>query len=258
MDTFINKRKNQESYYEISEMENNINKNNAIDSVKLLCAVLVVAMHTTAFLDFGKHTYDIVGLLFYGFPVPFFFITSGFFFGKKFYKNIDVKSKRECIKKYMARLFVPYIFWGTLYFCLASAIDIVIEHKKLLSTFSHNLWQWFVSSPGGMWYVQAILCLLLLMWIFAAKPQFEKILFCILAICVFVPNTVVIAAQNSKIIATMWDTYMSIFLSTNNFLFHGVFFILGLLLYKNMDKLKKMPVSFCIVIMLLTGCIQFF
>lgn len=82
MDTFINKRKNQESYYEISEMENSINKNNAIDIIKLLCAILVVAMHTTAFLDFGKHTYDIVGLLFYGFPVPFFFITSGFFFGK--------------------------------------------------------------------------------------------------------------------------------------------------------------------------------
>ena len=76
-----------------------------IDLFKLIASILVVLLHAIETTDFIAKE---VQFVFTRFAVPFFFITSGFFF----YKGLTrTKSPREYFWKYEKQLLLLFVVW---------------------------------------------------------------------------------------------------------------------------------------------------
>ncbi|MGO4893898.1 acyltransferase [Flavobacterium sp. W21_SRS_FM6] len=96
-------------------------RNNAIDTFRFIAVFAVIIIHTSPFsnLDSG-YIYILFNQLSL-FAVPYFFIISGYFWGRKLNKNLVLKSfnhtYRFCIK-----IFTIFIFWSIFYF-----FDIVLS-----------------------------------------------------------------------------------------------------------------------------------
>lgn len=115
-------------------METEKGKINCIDLLKLLMAILVVGIHTETFgfnmwLDRG---FGIITRL----CVPFFFVTSGYFFWIKETAHINI---------YLRRLLMLYIIWSVVYSpfdvdFLSSATPMEIISRYLWFGNEHALW----------------------------------------------------------------------------------------------------------------------
>ena len=118
-----------------------------IDFVKLLMAIGVVGIHSGVI---GLQTLGRLG-------VPFFLITSSYFFFTKFDFNSN-----SYLKKYLKRIFLLYMSWQILFTPLLimqfkedlsgnhSIINILNQLFELLAFGKHNGW-------GQSWYLLAIL-----------------------------------------------------------------------------------------------------
>lgn len=132
-----------------------------VDLGKLFFAVCVVAIHTNAF-----HGNKIIHSYIFALAVPFFFIASGFFLGRKIGMTKDKEEYRECLKGYGRKLLVPYLIWGIWYFFVESAANMIVEHMSLTEALKHQFFSWVIASPGGgFWYIQVILILIVVLMI---------------------------------------------------------------------------------------------
>lgn len=93
-----------------------INRYYSIDLFKLIFAFVVVSIHTNPLVNINGHWYNTVYNVVVGMAVPFFFIASGFFIGKK----------AECIehvfwfdpaamRKYFLKILKMYVIWMVVY-----------------------------------------------------------------------------------------------------------------------------------------------
>lgn len=110
-----------------------------IDVAKLICALMVIAIHTQPFshhvwLDRGA---GIITRL----AVPFFFVTTGFF--------LDFSNTKK-VMKYIVRLIVLYAIWTIIYLPFSS-----ISVKKLLLT----------GIVEHLWYLPAAIIAVFLTWL---------------------------------------------------------------------------------------------
>lgn len=86
----------------------------AIDIAKYISALLVVCIHTYPFYEISEtfNTYWIQTLC--RMAVPFFFVTSGFFFFRKWDPE-NKEANKENLKKYIGRLLKLYLIWTVIY-----------------------------------------------------------------------------------------------------------------------------------------------
>lgn len=90
-----------------------------VDLAKFIFAILVVGIHTSpfeAYSEFGNFVFiDIIS----GLAVPFFFMTSCyFFFSKLTFENGKIKKCKENFsrfKKYFIRILILYLLWSAVY-----------------------------------------------------------------------------------------------------------------------------------------------
>lgn len=87
-------------------------KNNyeLIDILKFVCAIFVVMIHTEIMSDTNNTIQWYIMHTILRIAVPFFFIASGFLFGKKYLQ--DKKKLKENSIKQIKRLIIPFIFWS--------------------------------------------------------------------------------------------------------------------------------------------------
>ncbi|MEG1497604.1 MAG: acyltransferase family protein, partial [Clostridiales bacterium] len=78
-----------------------------IDIFKFAFACLIIFLH----INFGENTIIDIIRCFSHLGVPFFFVVSGFFMGKKLDNN-------KLINKFIKRLLLLFLFWTILYFPL--------------------------------------------------------------------------------------------------------------------------------------------
>ena len=211
-------------------MVTNKSINTTVDIFKFIAAICVVAIHTNAFKDVNIGVYNYLSYCVFTFAVPFFFISSGFFLGKKIQKvnYLNISRFRDILKAYFKRLAYPYIIWGTWYFLISIVIDIISDNATILQAVEYRLHVWLVSSPGGgLWYVQAVLLLLMLLYLSGKEkyiPYFVAIFFLLSCIPDFLP-----LFKNCDIIRNMINIYNDIFITELNFVWWGIYFLLGLL-----------------------------
>lgn len=99
----------------------------SIDLAKLICAILVIAIHSTPFgtSDFYSIPNYVIKDYISRIAVPFFFVSSGFFFFQNYkYDDNDV----EKVKKYVFRLLFLYIIWCLIY--IPFRIDYIINNPN--------------------------------------------------------------------------------------------------------------------------------
>lgn len=139
-----------------ADMNANLINYKGIDILKLFFAFCVVAIHVQFLSEYGL--YNAFNTYLLSFAVPFFFVVSGFFFGRKFW-NCETSEEIKSVCKIMAKkLFTLYIIWGSLYFCLNILQSIAIDNISLKQSVVTGLHSLIVSgSGGGLWYIQAIL-----------------------------------------------------------------------------------------------------
>lgn len=226
--------------------QNSISENNNkteypfIDIAKLIAALLVIAIHVA---PFGRNTiYDNANFMFTQYltrgAVPFFFISSSFFFFRKY----DVKSFvfSDCFN-YVKRLFKLYGLWTLIY--LYYIINNIIKGRKtvgrvLLETV-------FAGSYLHLWYFTALITgIIITSFLLSKKISIIKISF-ISLILYFIgllgQGYYVILASNmdNPLIAFIIKWYPEIFINTRNGLFEGFFFVcIGLIFAKKIIKIS--------------------
>lgn len=115
--------------------KNFLNRNNSIDIFRFVCAIMVVAIHTSPFMDQNIYLGYLFTQVIPRIAVPFFFLTSGYFYIKK------LKIDNNCFKKTIYGLLKTYVLWTLIYyiidiiFCIKNSGDIVNLLKMSLINF---------------------------------------------------------------------------------------------------------------------------
>lgn len=193
-----------------------------VSSGKLFFAFCVLGIHSGAFENSALRSYV------FSLAVPFFFICSGYFLGVKINHINNLKEYQSVLNQYFKRLVVPYFIWGGVYFLVESLADVVTEGYTIWNAVLLRLHYWLVSSPGGgLWYVQTILILLLILKL-NHKRKYRCILFWSLCILSMVPSTVDILATYSDTAVVVVREYNRYFLTDLNFVWNGLYFLAGI------------------------------
>ena len=96
------------------------NRNNSIDIFRIVCAIMVVAIHTNPFVDSIPFLGYIMTQVIPRIAVPFFFLTSGYFYISK------LQTGKECFWKTIINLLKIYIIWSFVYYF----IDFILCIRK--------------------------------------------------------------------------------------------------------------------------------
>lgn len=209
----------------------NSNKNlkiNSINYMKLICAFLVIAIHTHPFEDINKVLYYSFSEVLVRIAVPFFFVSSGYFY---------IKNKCN-LSKYIKRLLTVYISWSIIYFIIQLP-SYIASNTSLINIAKNFIVSFFIyGSSYHMWYMVALIMCVLITSIFY-KLNKMKLLY-ILSIGLYIIG--VIGGAYYKIgsqIPILSNLYnFSLYLQVRRYLLMGLpFFMLGYLI----DEIKEIP-----------------
>lgn len=140
----------------------------AIDFVKFVFAILVVGIHTSPFgsySEFGSFVFeDIIA----GLAVPFFFMTSCyFFFSKLTFVNGKIEKTKENfsrLKKYFIRILLLYALWSAVYLCWQIPEWINTGWFSVAAFVDYFKSALVSGSYYHMWYVLALLYIIPIMY----------------------------------------------------------------------------------------------
>lgn len=224
-------------------LKNNIiyNEYQYIDLFKFIFAICIIGIHTS-FYPITILRYFTLNLV-YRTAVPFFFIASGFFLGRKVYSNIN--AFEGTIRKSLRRLFIILIVFEPLNIFLRffeSVVfgDIPIREFAILAVKSIVFYPW-----GALWYVQATLFAILFLIPFM-KWHKESLIIPMGLVLYFIGalfNTYffIIEDTYSNVVHSIMDSVISF----RNGLFVGFLYVgMGLIISKFETQLKSVNIRF--------------
>lgn len=158
--------------------DTNINQRNyaSIDLMKFVASLFIVGLHSHIFISFGgkaEYLYQILAR----FAVPFFFISSSFFFCKKMNAELTANS----VITYSKRILKMYLFWFVLYVPLIYYLrlyPLISENENwlyILSSFIRELI--FSSTFPGSWYLVASIWCAFILFVCSIRFSAKCILF---------------------------------------------------------------------------------
>lgn len=218
-----------------------------IDIVKLICAILVVAIHTGPFLSInGTLNYFVVQIL-GRMAVPFFFVVSAFFFFQKLDYVAGLKSKENLKKlmRYVIRLLRLYLVWTLIYLVplsiswLQGGID--------ASTFPRFIRDFFFTgSYYHLWFLPAMLFSTCFVYVLLMKFKAIKIVE-IGLVLYFIGMLVNVYGSVFMKIPLLGDgikLYLQVFDTTRNGLFFGtIYTTIGLYIANNRFHLTRLDLG---------------
>lgn len=229
-------------------MENKIEnkKYDMVNIMRMVCALLVVVIHTSAFAQFGGVAKYITSDVIARIAVPFFFVTSGFFL----YGKIN---KEGYINKYIKKLVVLYLIITTL--------NVVILFPRVLYAISTckgpgDIFILFIKSlfingfSGALWYFPALIFSTIFVYLFVKRDWIKpliglSILFFAIGLMGDSYQTIVINTPLMKIV----DIYNVVFdLTRNGFCIAVPFLTIGILISKYNLKERVKHIGILILI----------
>lgn len=222
----------------------------SIDIAKFVFCLCIVAIHTHLFGNYYWIEQYILRL-----GVPFFFITSSYFLGKKLDQcqgNSDIKN---IIGKYCQRLLLPLLV-----FSIINLIEVNIDYyyagKSMLDIVLLNIRNILFYPYGALWFVQACIfgALFLLLFLVNKKLNIAIVLGIILYAFALLANNYYFLAEEMGFKGLI-DTYNHVFISPRNGLFVGfVYLALGIKAFQIQQQIPKRAT----VIALAVGCVFLF
>ena len=191
----------------------------SIDLFKFICAFLIVFMHTYC-RDLGKAGAWIVDVI-SNIGVPFFFITSGFFYTKGILRNKT--EEKEYFLKYFTRVSWMYIAWSVITLPIAFLIierahgdyPIYLKFIYLIRLF------FFTGSIGIYWYVLALVYNSAIIYYAHKKKSVSTLFF--FAILFWIIGVIYNSPYNNGNL--FFESIHVIFGSERNFLHVGLFYM---------------------------------
>lgn len=188
-----------------------------IDLAKLMCAFLVVAIHTEPFRDY---IWLDRGLgLFTRIPVPFFFIAAGFFL----FLPGDISSKR--LGRYVGRIAILYALWSLIY------SPIFINGIASAESFGEALYYairtiLLKGVSSHLWFLTANIFAVVLTWICYRKLSSKQTLAIATVLLIFGTLFSTYSPVTEKLIGGgYWLFSILDVIDTRNGLFYGFFYV---------------------------------
>jgi peptidoglycan/LPS O-acetylase OafA/YrhL len=199
-----------------------------VDVFKLIFAFAVVGMHTYLLCGYDWSLNWLYPLFFYS-AVPYFFVASGFFYGRKLYQD---GSKKNTLR-YIKRLSVKLLVFEPI--SLAEVIIILFLAGTTYSEIVSDSWRSVLFYPyGALWYIQAVIVAIILLSPLVKHHKEFLILPIGLALFYFA----LFCNRYYFLIAGTYfqniiDDYIRICISTRNGLFEGFLYVgIGILAAK--------------------------
>lgn len=128
-------------------------KVNSIDFLRLFFALCVVAIHINVMNEFSDKANWYVTHLVFRLGVPFFFVVTGYFLGKKIRRIEDDQKKcmRICVN-YIRKLLPPFLFWGFAGLVWYRITLVKSEQDNIVWKVIQSI---FFYPRAAMWYVLA-------------------------------------------------------------------------------------------------------
>ena len=217
-----------------------------VDMMKLICALLIVFLHTY------NHDWGVVGEWVHTtlspIGVPFFFIVSGFFYGRGLQKT---KVPKEYVCRYAKRIINMYVFWTVVTLPVAW-MNLGIAHAdysvglKLLYIVRCSF---LTGSIGIYWYLLALIYNSVILY-YALKWRKESLLY-ILALVLFVIG---VLYDGGLLKGTVVGNIIHVGIgSERNFLNVGLFYMCIGLFFSKKGVAFSMLVAFMIMVLLLVA-----
>lgn len=129
-------------------------RNNTIQMTRLICAFMVIAIHTFLFKEVSYYLNHITVNAFCRFAVPFFFMITGYFYEKK--------ESSAYIKHYNIKIIKIFLLWALIYFpfdfIYRQLIVKDISFSKALNAYIHDsMFGGFNGAFYHLWYLIAVI-----------------------------------------------------------------------------------------------------
>ncbi len=224
----------------------------AVDIVRVIAACVVVAVHTNPLQDYTEIGDYFINTVIGRLVVPFFFIVSGFFFGRKMIFDAPVRHDISHLFAFLKKIFMIYLVWTLIY--------LPFQFMEWLQ--SDDSWEYWLTyvhevmmkgSYYPLWYLTGLLVATAFSYVlFKMMPP---VLVLIVTGALFVIGTAMNSYYDILQLNGLFQTYYEIFLTTRNGLFFGSFYVsLGIVLSKRERTLpfRLNLLFFFVSLMLLT------
>ncbi len=207
-----------------------------IDIIKLICAVFIVGIHTEVLNNKEDTIQWYMMHLLFKLAVPFFFVCSGFLFGKKYLENpADLK---KISKKQIKRLLIPFIFWMLV--SLPYEIITTVKEEKVFIIVIEIIKKAIFYPWGALWFLLAVIVAIIIEYFFLKKNKLNWAM--VLSIFLFVfgllGNSYYFVIKGT-VFQKVMDMYTNIFITTRNGIFVGFpLFTLGICIAQKEEWIK--------------------
>ena len=232
-----------------------------INILKFIFSICVVAIHTELLSAFGNNINWYGTNMILRLAVPFFFISSGIFYGNKIQKE---KKIVETTKIYIKRLLYPLLFWLIINYPFWIIYDLPNQangHTNNLLTIILYTIRAIIYYPwGALWYLLAIIVGIWICSKFYQKKMYYEPFFISIFLYLFgcIANSYHYIIENIPVLNKIIDTYMKIFISSRNGIFVGMLYIsLGVILSKIIHEKKYFKIKTNILLLILSFCTLF-
>ena len=193
-----------------------------IDVLKLFFSLCVVALHTNLFLSEAETLYWYSSHVIWRIAVPFFFISSGYFFCLKVKA---AENPSAVLKASIKRLLILLLFW----LCITLPLEIhalTLKNYTMLQIIFDLMKRSVLYPWGALWYILALIIAYLLIYPFLKKGlwQLPLLLGGFLYLFALICNSYYFVIENTFIQGIV-DRYLDLFLSARNGLFLGFFYL---------------------------------
>lgn len=219
-----------------------------LDVLKYIASILIIIFHLSIYTKLKLQTdflfMDILARL----AVPLFFMIAGYFISQNENKGPDY------IKSYLKELFKTYLFWSIIYLPLGLKYIIDLKIAWYLIPLALVIGFSYIGIYYHLWYFPALFLAIILLFKWKKKFSLKSLLFVSFLLLLLGSSESYFGYFNSFWQNIFETFYFSIFYTTRNFLFFGLFYLtLGYYLQKKnykwtKDKEKYLLLSSCIFI----------
>lgn len=211
----------------------------AIDIVKFICALLVVAIHTAPLMEISPESNFFIVQVLSRLAVPFFFIMSGYFAFSHidFDKSWKDSENLSYIKRYLLRIFKLYLIWTILY--LPLTLRDGMQNGLSIAFFIRYIRDFFINgSYYHLWYLPGLIFATAFIYLLFFKLGKRRTFFTVIILYIIgsIYNIYSASFMDNSIVAL----YDSLFTTTRNGLFFGsIFVFLGAVLATTKEIMDK-------------------
>ena len=239
-----------------------MNSYRTLDISRWIMSLLVIAIHVNVFFPadgvIGKYLFeDLTGV-----AVPFFFITSGFFFCES--------GGRNNISRYIEKLGKAYMKWTIIYMPL-TILYYYSRGENIAQIIWNIIWRFVFVGENyysfHLWYVHALIWSVLL-YVFTKNiinktniARNNTNLLLVIAFSMFVVGRgISFFYSHSGLISPLTaisKIYMQVFITTRNGIFVGFcYFMIGIFLSENKNSIETVSKEFCWLILIISAVLN--